>query len=295
MNVAVLGANGQLGTDLVRVLRNAAGYSVFPFTHDQIEVADSESVRTGLGRVRPDLVVNCAAFHRVDECEERPEEAMRVNALGGLNVARTCASLDAACVYISTDYVFGGQGRGAYSEADPPAPVNVYGVSKRAGELLVVQACPRWLIVRTASLFGTTRSRAKKGNFVETILDRAEAGLPLKVVEDVRMSPTYTHDAALALEWLIRHHADGLFHLTNAGSCTWHEFASRIVAYAGLSMTVIPIPSSEYPTRARRPGDSSLRSVRLPDPVRRCLRPWHQALQAYLDEREALTGAGEAR
>lgn len=290
MNVAVLGANGQLGTDVVRALEGAAGYAVSPFTHDQIEVADAESVRSGLGRVRPDLVVNCAAFHRVDECEERPAEAMRVNALGALHVARVCASLNAVCVYISTDFVFGGQNRGPYAEGDPPSPVNAYGVSKLAGELFVSQACPRWLIVRTASLFGTARSRAKKGNFVEAILDKAGTGQPLEVVEDVRMSPTYALDAARALELLIRHDAQGLVHLTNAGSCTWYEFASRIVSYAGLSVTVIPVPSSEYPTRARRPSDSSLRSIRIPAPVQRCLRPWPQALQAYLDAREASAG-----
>jgi dTDP-4-dehydrorhamnose reductase len=295
MNVAVLGANGQLGTDLVRALGTTAGYAVSPFTHDQIEIADAESVHAGLSPVRPDVVVHCAAFHRVDECEERPAEALRVNALGALNVARVCASLNAVCVYISTDFVFGGQHQGPYAEVAPPSPVNVYGVSKLAGEFFVCQACPQWLIVRTASLFGTTRSRAKRGNFVEAILDRARAGQPLEVVEDVRMSPTYTRDAARALALLVRHDARGLVHLTNAGSCTWHEFAARIVTCAGLSATVIPIPASRYPTKARRPNDSSLRSVRIPDPVRRCLRPWPEALRAYLDEREASAGAEETR
>lgn len=291
MNVAVLGANGQLGTDLVRVFGSAEGYAVHPLTHDEIEVTDAETVVATLGRVRPHVVINCAAFHRVDDCEERAEEAMRVNALGALNVARACASLDALCVHISTDYVFGGGGRGPHTEDDPPAPINVYGVSKLAGELLVAQACPRWLTVRVASLFGTAQARAKRGNFVEAILAKATAGGPIKVVDDVRMSPTYTRDAAGALQELIRHGARGLVHVTNAGSCTWYEFATQIVARAGLRVSVLPIRSSEYPTKARRPADSSLHSERTWDHFRSRLRPWSEALDAYLADRQAIVVA----
>ncbi len=286
-NLAVIGGNGQLGTDLVRVFGSAQGYSVSPLTHDEIDVTNAESVRATLGRVRPGVVVNCAAFHRVDACEERPEDAMRVNALGALNVARACASLDALCVHISTDYVFGGGGRAPYTEDDPPSPINVYGVSKLAGEHLVAQTCPRSLTVRVASLFGTAQARAKRGNFVDAIMAKASAGDPVKVVDDIRMSPTYTRDAARALEELIRLEAHGLVHLTNAGSCSWYEFASHIVACAGLSASLIPVTSSGYPTRARRPADSSLRSLRTTDTIRH-LRPWKEALEAYLAERSAV-------
>jgi dTDP-4-dehydrorhamnose reductase len=283
-NVAVIGGNGQLGTDLVRVFGSAQGYSVSPLTHDEIDITDVESVRATLGRVRPGVVLNCAAFHRVDECEERPEDAMRVNALGALNVARACASLDALCVHISTDYVFGGEGRAPYTEDDPRSPINVYGVSKLAGEHLVAQACPRWLTVRVASLFGTAQTRAKRGNFVDAILAKASAGVPVKVVDNIRMSPTYTRDAARALEELIRLEVHGFVHLTNAGSCSWYEFASHIVACAGLRASLIPVPSSEYPARARRPADSSLSSLRTTDYICR-LRPWNEALEAYLADR----------
>lgn len=295
MNVAVVGANGQLGTDLVRAFGSAEDYSVYPLTHDEIEVTDAETVRATLGRVRPHVVVNCAAFHRVDECEERPEDAMRVNALGALNVARACASLDALCVHVSTDYVFGGEGRGPHTEDDPPSPINVYGVSKLAGEHLVAQTCPRWLTVRVASLFGTAQARAKRGNFVDAILAKANAGGPIKVVDDVRMSPTYARDAACALEELIRREVHGLVHLTNAGSCSWYEFASQIVARAGLRASVIPVTSSEYPTRARRPADSSLHSLRTTDHIRRCLRPWNEALEAYLTDRRAFATPSSSR
>lgn len=286
MNVAIIGAIGQLGTDLVRALGEAGGYETRALTHDEIEVADPEAVRAALTQARPNVVVNCAAFHRVDECEDRPEDAMRVNALGALHVARACASLGALCVYVSTDYVFSGEQRRPYVESDAPGPINVYGASKLAGEHLTVLTSPRWLVVRTASLFGVTPARAKKGNFVETMLAKARAGDTIRVVDDIRMSPTYAHDAARALERLIRQGAVGYLHLTNAGSCTWHEFATQILASAGLGARVVPVRSSEYPTRARRPKDSSLASLRVDDGVRRCLRPWRDALAAYLADRQ---------
>jgi len=285
MNVAVIGANGQLGTDLVRALGQAGGFETRPLTHDEIEVADPGAVRTALTQARPEVVVNCAAFNRVDECEDRPEEAMRVNALGALHVARACADLGALCVYVSTDYVFSGERRRPYVESDAPGPINVYGVSKLAGEQLTVGASPRWLIVRTASLFGTTPARAKGGNFVETMLAKARAGEAIRVVDDIRMSPTYAADAARGLARLIRQGRVGTFHLTNAGSCTWYEFARQILTAAGLDAKIVPVGSSEYPTKARRPKDSSLASLRADDDVRRCLRPWGEALSAYLAER----------
>ncbi|HYM91752.1 MAG TPA: dTDP-4-dehydrorhamnose reductase [bacterium] len=285
MKVAVIGANGQLGTDLVRALGKAGGFETRPLMHDEIEVADPGSVRTTLTQARPEVVVNCAAFNRVDECEDRPEEAMRVNALGALHVARACADLGALCVYVSTDYVFSGEQRRPYVESDAAGPINVYGASKLAGEQLTVGASPRWLIVRTASLFGTTPARVKGGNFVETMLAKARAGEAIRVVADIRMSPTYAADAASGLARLIRQGVGGTVHLTNAGSCTWYEFARQILTAAGLEANVVPVGSSEYPTKARRPKDSSLASLRADDGVRRCLRPWGEALSAYLADR----------
>jgi dTDP-4-dehydrorhamnose reductase len=273
------------------VLRATRGYDVRPLTHDKIEVGDPDSVQAAVERERPDVVINCAAFHRVDDCEAHPEEAVRVNSLGALYVARTCAELDAVCVHISTDYVFGGGGRGPYAEDDLPSPLNVYGASKFAGEHLVAQACPRSLVVRVASLFGAAPVRGKARHFVDAILAQARAAKPLTVIDDVRMSPTYTLDAARALEALVRQQACGLVHVTNTGSCSWYEFATRIVSLAGLGAVVRPVPASAYPMRARRPADSSLRSVRAPDDVRRYLRPWDEALVAYLATRSGAVGA----
>jgi dTDP-4-dehydrorhamnose reductase len=230
-------------------------------------------------------VVNCAAFVRVDDAEARPEDAFRVNGVGALNVARACAKLDALCVYVSTDYVFDGTKGAPYTEADTPHPINVYGISKLAGEYLVQATCPRWLIVRTASLFGKAGSSGKGGNFVETILAKARVGEPLRLVNDIRMSPTYTRDAAQALERLFFHSASGLFHLANAGNCTWYEFACKALELAGLDNSVEAISSSNYAMQAQRPRNSSLESSKLDLSLRGARRPWHEALKEYLIEK----------
>jgi dTDP-4-dehydrorhamnose reductase len=201
--------------------------------------------------------------------------------------------MDALCVYVSTDYVFDGSKRAPYTENDAPRPMNVYGVSKLAGEHLVQQACPRWLIARMASLFGKAGSSGKGGNFVETILAKAKTGEPLRLVNDIRMSPTYTHDAARALEALLRQRAEGLFHLANTGNCTWYEFARRALEIVGLANSVEAITSASYPMKARRPEDSSLESTKLDADLRACLRPWHKALETYLAEKGHLAAHNE--
>ncbi|HXH14060.1 MAG TPA: dTDP-4-dehydrorhamnose reductase [Alphaproteobacteria bacterium] len=283
MDIAVIGANGQLGTDLVRVFRER-GHEVIPFVRAQFDVADARAVRRVLVELHPQAVITCAAFNRVDECEDRPDEAFRVNALGALHVARACTEVDALCAYISTDFVFDGTKGAAYVEDDAPAPVNVYGASKLAGEHLVRQTAGRWLIGRVASLFGAAGSSGKGGNFVETILARARSGQPLRVIDDITMSPTYTVDAARLLETLVTEGATGVVHLANAGACTWFEFARRICQLAGIPAEVNPVPSSAYPSKARRPPNSALATARL-SRWGAYPRPWEEALLAYLVEK----------
>lgn len=284
--IAVIGSTGQLGSDLVAALQNAGRYAVIPLTHANIECTDPDSVRTAVTAAAPEIVVNCAAFVRVDECEDRADEAFRVNGIGALYVARTCAAVEALCVYISTDYVFDGEKGQPYTEEDGPRPVNVYGASKLSGEYLTQQACPRSLIVRTASLFGIAGARGKGGNFVDSIVAKARRGEPMKVVNDIRMSPTYTRDAAQVMERLLRERLTGLVHLTNAGSCTWYEFAAAALDFLSLRAQLEPVSSTSYPMEARRPQDSSLRSTRLPAlSGDGALRPWPEALKAYVAEK----------
>ena len=281
MKVTVIGASGQLGTDLVKVLSRHTDYQVLAVDHDRMDVTDSEAVRKVLLDERPDVVVNAAAFTHVDNCEDQPDEAYQVNAVGALYVARACAEIETQCVYSSTDYVFGGDKGSPYDEHDTPRPLNVYGASKLAGEYSVRQACPQWLVVRVASLFGKVGARGKGGNFVAAILTRAKSGQPLQVVNDVFMSPTYTLDAAQGLEQLIRDKASGLVHLTNEGSCSWHTFAAKAVESVGYDATVAEIAASEYPYIAVRPLNSSLVSRTQTIAVR----SWADALTAYLIEK----------
>jgi dTDP-4-dehydrorhamnose reductase len=269
-----------LGSACIEVFR-AAGFDVTPLSHAEVEIADERSVHRALASYHPDVTVNCAAYVRVNDAEDHAEDAFRVNALGALHVAKACAEVNSICVYISTDFVFDGTASRPYTEEDVSHPINVYGTSKLAGEFLVQQACPRWLIARVASLFGETGSRGKGGNFVDAIVRNGKARTPIRVVNDVRMSPTYALDAAKALEWLLSHGETGVFHLANEGSCTWFEFARRILRLVSVPTQPEAITSREYPSRAPRPKDSSLRSTRLPPEARALLRPWQDALASY--------------
>jgi dTDP-4-dehydrorhamnose reductase len=285
--VAIFGSTGQLGTDLVDVLPRSGRFVVVPLMHVDADCTDVDAVRNVLHAARPQIVINTAAYVRVDDCEDHAREAFEVNAVGALNIARVCAELDALCVYISTDYVFDGTKLAPYVESDPTCPINVYGASKLAGEFLVRQTAPRWLIVRAASLFGRTGARGKGGNFIETVLAKAKRGEPLAVVNDVLMTPTYTRDAATGLVDLLRTGADGVVHLTNDGVCSWYEFAKHAVELCGLRASIVAVSSAEYPTRARRPSNSALRSERsLVE-----LRSWQEALKAYLIEKGHLAAS----
>lgn len=296
MRVAVVGAAGQLGRALCAALEHA-GLEHEPLGHDRLEVEDPDGVGRVLRDVRPDVVVNTAAFHKVDACEEDPRRAFEVNALGALHVARACREVGARCVYISTDYVFDGTKPEPYTEDDRPNPVNVYGASKLAGEHLVLQTCPDALIVRVASLFGGRGARGKGTNFVLTVLDRARQGQPLRVVDDVRMSPTSTADAARAVVELLRRGVTGVFHVVNEGSCTWYEFACEAVRLAGLDVPVEPVPQAAYPTKARRPANSALSTAKLAR-AGVSLRPWQDALAEYVahlaDQAAASGGLGRS-
>ncbi|MCS7172661.1 MAG: dTDP-4-dehydrorhamnose reductase [Armatimonadetes bacterium] len=278
--VVVVGATGQLGRAVVRAFEKA-GACPIGLGHREIECADPASVAEAILPLHPEVVVNCAAYVRVDECEDRPEVAFRVNALGALHIARVCQEAQARCVYLSTDYVFDGGKPDPYREEDPPNPINVYGTSKLAGEHLVRQTCPDALVVRVASLFGGSGARGKGGNFVLSVLERARCGERLQVVADVRMSPTYTVDVASALVTLVCQGAVGVFHVVNEGSCTWYDLACRILALAGYRVPVQPIPQNAYPTRARRPANSALSTAKLKAWGIR-MRPWEEALAEYL-------------
>jgi dTDP-4-dehydrorhamnose reductase len=248
---------------------------------DDCDVTDRERVRAVLRECRPDLVVNAAAYVRVDDAEDHADEAFRINAVAAGNVVKACGESGAALMHLSTDYVFdGAKAPLPYDEFDHPNPLNVYGISKYAGELAVRNYTDRHYIVRTASLYGKAGASGKGGNFVYSILDKARQGGLLRVVDDIVMSPTYALDLSQLLwEMILDRRPFGLYHAVNAGRCSWYEFAQTIVALAGLSCECVPVSCSEYPTRARRSRWSPLVSAR---GIR--LRDWEAGLGSFLRE-----------
>jgi dTDP-4-dehydrorhamnose reductase len=284
--LVVLGATGQLGSDVVRAAR-ARGVHAVALGHEQVDVADASSVQKALRDAAPDAraVVNAAAFHQVDKCEEDPQQAFAVNAVGALHVARAAKALDLRVVYVSTDYVFDGAKAAPYTEDDAPRPLNTYGASKLAGEHETRLANDDALVVRVASLFGVAGARGKGGNFIETILRNAKEKGALKVVSDQTMTPTYTRDAADAIVRLAATDARGVVHVTNAGQATWHALAREAVRLAGLQVPVEPVPASTWPSKAQRPANSALDTRKLARILGAPLRPWPSALEAYLEEK----------
>lgn len=282
MKAVVIGATGQLGQDLMRAL----GERAHGLSHQELDVTDGLGVLRAMRVLKPDWVLNTAAFHRVDDCEINPGLALAVNALGAFNVARAGALVGARVVFFSTDYVFGGQShqRGQpYTEQDPPAPLNVYGISKVAGEQLVRHAQPEALIVRTAGLYGTATS-GKGWTFPELMLHLAETQGWVKVVDDQVLSPTYTRDLAGTVRQLIQEDASGIFHVTNDGECSWYEFAQATFELTKTDVQLEPQSTVETERRAPRPAYSALRS----DRRTKSLRPWREALADYLREKARL-------
>lgn len=282
--VAILGATGQLGSDIVRAATQA-GVEHVALGHGEVEVTDAVSLSAMCQRVQPSVIINSAAFHQVDKCDEEPAEAYRVNAVGALLVARAAKAVGARCLYISTDYVFDGAraAKSLYQEHDATGPLNVYGASKLAGEQLVTLTLDNHLVVRVSSLFGVSGARGKGGNFIEAILKKArEGGAPLRVVNDQWMTPTYTGEAAGAILRLALAEATGIVHVTNPEPCTWHALASAAVELVGLKVPIEPVPVSAFPSRVRRPQNSALATGRLRHLLGGPLRPWREGLRAYL-------------
>jgi dTDP-4-dehydrorhamnose reductase len=280
LRVAVIGSTGQLGQDLMRVF----GEDATGFAHEDLDVRDEASVASAIGSLRPDWVLNTAAFHRVDDCEVDPTSTFAVNATGALSVARAAADAGSGVVFYSTDYVFGGEERERnhpYEEGDSPRPLSVYGTSKVAGEQLVMQANARHIVVRSAGLYGTATSR-KGWTFPELMLNKARTEGFVRVVTDQVLSPTFTADLAQKTRELIEHDARGLFHLTNDGECSWFEFARGAFDLAGVDVKMEPVDSGQFQQRARRPPYSALTTTRLEAVGLKPLRPWKEALRNYL-------------
>jgi dTDP-4-dehydrorhamnose reductase len=278
--ILLLGAGGQLGTDLAQAF---AGPDLVAVSRDALDVTDAGATAEAVARHAAAVVLNATAFNRVDDAEADPGPAFAINAVAVHHLAWAATRIGARLVHFSTDYVFGAAGPGPFDEDAPPAPANAYGVSKLAGEHLVRSADPRHLVIRSTGLYGTAGSRGKGGNFVETMLRLAREGRPIRVVADQVLTPTYTADLAAGVRRLLE--ADppgGVYHLTNDGACSWFEFASRIFALTGHAPDLAPTASAAYGAPARRPANSVLRNMRGASLGLAPLRPWPEALRAYL-------------
>jgi dTDP-4-dehydrorhamnose reductase len=278
LRIIVTGASGMLGSVLLPVLQKR--HRVWGINAQDCDIGDAEAIAAVLRDHEPELVVHLAAYTDVDGCEANPRLAERVNSLGTRNVTIACAKLDAAMLYMSTDYVFDGTKVGPYGEDDPPNPINVYGKSKFLGEQHVRSVLNRYFIIRTSRLFGPNR-----GNFVTTILKAAHQQKVLRVVDDQYGSPTYTRHLSLKLAELAETQAYGIYHTTGSGVCSWFEFAQTILdIWPAEGVEVIPIASSESRRAARRPANSVLENRALKQAHVDLMPHWKDALTDYLSE-----------
>lgn len=284
MRILLTGADGQLAQDLRSAL---AGDEIIALSHAALDICDAEAVRAAVEGHRPDCIINTAAYHRVDDCEDEPGRSFATNAVGVYHLARTASAAGAVLVHFSTDYVFDGTRRQPYVETDAPCPLSVYALSKRAGEVVVERTCEKYFLVRTSGLYGSGSNRSKGGNFVERMLRLAKEGRPIRVVNDQVLTPTSTLELAQRLAPLIHSQRYGLYHMTNTGECSWYEFTQEIFRRARLSPAVEPVSSDTFAAKARRPPYSVLdnrayRAARFED-----FRPWQEALAEYVRQRQA--------
>lgn len=283
MRILVLGARGMLGTDLEKEWQSD---ELIPAGSAEADLRDSSQVLKLVEKIRPDWIILSAAYTDVDGCEKNPELAFAVNSTGVENVARAAQSTGARVFMVSTDYVFDGKGTRPYEISDPVAPINVYGASKAAGEAALQKNHSAWSIGRTSWLFGVHGP-----SFPEKILRAAESLPELSVVKDQIGSPTYTRDLAAAIRDLVRKDVRGIVHITNEGVCSWFDFAREILLQAGRgSVPIRPISTDQSARPARRPNYSVLS----PASLHACgirLRPWQDALRAFLEERSDLVAS----
>ncbi len=295
MKVMIVGAAGQVGSDLASAIREH-GDEVIALGRTALDVSQPDMVRNIIAAHAPAVVVNCSVYHPVDECELHPDASLTVNALGPLHLARACRDHGAALLHFSSDYVFDGESDRPYLESDPATPRSVFGISKVAGEQFIRANLPQHYIVRTSGLYGLAGSRVKKGNFVETMLRLGREKGKVRVVNDLRMAQTSTHNLARQAVALIHSQHYGTFHAADHGDLSWYEFALMIFRCVGMKVEVTPVPATEMPALAHRPRYSVLANRHLQQVGLDRMQPIEQALQHYLQARQAgapLAAAGK--
>lgn len=277
MRVLVTGVNGQLGYDVINQLKKR-GHEVVGVDIQDMDITESAQVRQVIHAANVDAVVHCAAYTAVDAAEENIEMCRKVNAVGTENIAIICKELNIKMIYISTDYVFDGEGEEPWKPDDVKNPLNIYGKTKYEGELAVQNHLNKYYIVRISWVFGVNGK-----NFIRTMLNLGKSKKSLTVVDDQIGSPTYTYDLAILLSEMVEKEEYGIYHATNEGYCSWYDFAVEIFKQAGLSVDVQPVDSNMFPVKAKRPKNSRLDKQKLDEHGFDRLPHWQDAVARYID------------
>lgn len=276
MKVLVTGVNGQLGYDVVNELTKR-GHEAVGVDVEEMDITDAERVEKVILKESPEAVIHCAAYTAVDPAEEKESLCRKINTEGTANISKICGKLNIKMMYISTDYVFDGEGEHYWQPDEERNPLNVYGQTKYEGELAVERDVEKFFIVRIAWVFGINGK-----NFIRTMLDLGKSHKELSVVDDQVGSPTYTLDLARLLVDMIETEKYGRYHATNEGICTWYEFAKEIFRQTGMDVKVNPVTSDEFPTKAKRPHNSRMSKDKLEEQGFERLPLWQDALERYL-------------
>lgn len=282
--ILLIGADGQLGTDLKKALN---GYKLFCPLIEELDITKFDKIEKYISSNSPDLIINTAAFHQLDECEKDPQKSFLLNSSAVKNLAEICQKKDISLVHISTDYVFGldDKRRTPYREEVSPGPINIYGASKLAGEYSIRYLLKKYFIIRPAALFGVTIAKGKGENFVETMLKLAKEKGEVKVKNDEFTTPTYTKELAENIAILIKTNNYGIYHMTSQGECSWYEFAKKVFELTSIKINCSPVSSKEFPTIAKRPSYSVLENRHLKEIGLDKLSHWSVALEKYLKEK----------
>lgn len=289
MNILITGSKGQLGNEILSIIKTGKAEigpisdyylssKIFKTDISELDVSNLSAVRSFCKKNEIDLIINCAAYTNVDGCETDRESAFKVNVLGPRNLAMVSSEINSKLVHISTDYVFSGDATAPYLESDVCNPKSVYGSTKYCGEQYIRDFCNQYFIVRTSWLYGYVGK-----NFVKTIIKQARRKDEIKVVNDQRGNPTNANDLAYHILKICRTDEYGIYHCTGTGECSWFEFATKIVEFSGLSCTVLPCISDEFPSSVKRPAYSSLDNIMLQSTVGNEMRHWQEALKEYIE------------
>ena len=290
MKILITGAKGQLGSQIINIINNGQSElgnidsvynncEIMALDVDELDITNLNKCKTVAKELKPELIINCAAYTNVDNCEKQEDLAFKINALGARNLAIIAEELGAKLVQVSTDYVFAGNGNEPYKEYDITNPLSVYGKSKLLGENYVREFCSRYFILRTAWLYGLNGS-----NFVKTIMKAAKEKGELKVVNDQRGNPTYAEDLAHHILALAVTEEYGIYHCTGQGECSWYDFAKAIVEYSNIPCKVEPITSEQLDRAAKRPSYSSLDNMMLRCTIGNNMRDWKEALEKFISK-----------